>query len=179
MRKQKLLIPVLLILVAVLLLPVGTAAAQATSTPFELYEFVCGYDLSNAREWFYGDIWHIRDQVVLDEYVSVDGPLGDGTNTMVVGLNLSESTLHVTGIVKFSLQPDGGDGGYEGTLSVQAAEWYLSGHGVGQGTGDWSGQKIVFDLEELYEIPSEPASPCDSPGTAYRITGVILDPHGE
>lgn len=130
---------------------VGPAAATTTRTPITGTGQVLGID-DPGREWFAGNIQHVRGRVLSTVQFVDDGRVGVGQTT--VGFNLDTSTLR--GQVWGTGTIDYGGGGYESTFSGfirpdpsapggVVAEFRIVGHGF----GDLAGSQIRGSATEF------------------------------
>ena len=172
MKRHMMLLSVVLALLTVFWGAVP-AAARATVTEFTALEATCS--VIPGTEWVSGNVLHIRNEVDTTRVAST-APLTNGTNTVVVNvdLNLKNGSGDIHGT--FSLQPDGVNGAWVGDFSGHVTDSVFFGHAVGQGTGELAGMKDMVSLQGT-EVPAN--QPCPGPALgADIVTGRILNPHG-
>jgi hypothetical protein len=166
MRQHKALVLVLLILIALSMLPMQAASAQATFT-----ECVAELPLVSMEEGvvtFPGPNMHIRGRVVWFEQTS-DNPLCAGSLRVVVNYNLNaDGKGPKWGTWSWVADGETYTGGFEGTFTGWAWNYTFSSwvEAVGRGYGDLSGLRVreSIDFTEIIH--------------GYA-TATILDPHGE
>jgi hypothetical protein len=167
MRMNKVLAVVLVTLIALSVLPVQAASAQATFTDCEAELFLVGFVEGTVTP--VGPNTHIRGRVAQFQQVS-DNPLCAGMITVVANYNLdANGDGPKWGTFYWEALPDAPYiGGFEGTFTGWAEEytWSSSVHSVGHGYGDLE----ELQLDEYIDLPS--------PLQGFA-TLTILDPHGE
>lgn len=167
MNKHRALVVVLLILIALAMLPLQAASAQATFT--ECTAELPLVDMEEGAVTFPGPNMHIRGRVVWFEQTS-NNPLCVGTLRVVVNYNLNADGEGPKWGTWSWVPPEatGYTGGFEGTFTGWAWNYTLSSwvEAVGRGYGDMDGLQIreSIDFTDIFH----------GIGTA-----TILDPHGE
>lgn len=167
MKANKALAVAILAVIALTLLPVQAASAQATFTECEAELYLLGYEEGTVS--FSGPNMHIRGRVVWFEQVS-DNPLCAGMLTVVANYNLdADGDGPKWGTFYWEAPSDAlYTGGFEGTFTGWSEEytWSSSVDAVGRGYGDLEGLQI----REYIDFPTI------LDGFA---TVTILDPHGD
>ena len=178
--KKQLLFTVLLI--AILLLATSSAAAKSPKrTPFTGIYYTCE-TIDPGEVWYTGGtpeeprVLHQRGNTSVGRATS-DEPLYNADNTSVGNLNLNLVTgsggLHGT----FEKNVDVVDGGWKGHWAGHFTDFLATIKIIGRGTGDLAGMKYFATFEQLTYIPDP--DPCEGAETAYAVTGVILNAHGD
>jgi len=152
MKNQRILLPVILVLLATFL-AMGSAAAQSTKTDFVARTSDPAIiDPGEVRFDGAGNL-HIKGEVQLSELDSTDTRVaGTITAEINVVLRLDDNGFYCNGPVhgSFSIDPEAVDGGtWGGTWSGMFIDCSLTGHANGHGTGNLEGQKIKFVLQEV------------------------------
>lgn len=129
------------------------AAARVGTTEAAGYEVTCGFE--QGREWFSGDILHIRGEIDTTRVVAYDAQTGlleprlTGTNTVVLNLNVNVVTGHGSVHGSTVLQPDGIAGAWETSYTGQIRDGVATLMAVGKGTGDLAGMRLRVELQSI------------------------------
>ncbi|MFQ5641232.1 MAG: hypothetical protein ACE5IR_24905, partial [bacterium] len=119
----------------------------------------------------------IRDQIH-SLTIESDDPQVDGAQTALINVMVDLRTGTVTGWGTFRIEPKEVNGTWEGSFIVESIGGApITGHSLGHGTGDLTGQKIFLDM---LEILAGSVTPCDivvplpgAPKTQTDISGFI------
>ncbi len=174
MKKQRTLVLFGLVVVIALGLMANPAHARAGKTTFTALEATCS--IAPGARWTSGNVLHIRGEVDTKRIASTE-PLVNGSNTVVVNVDLNMVNGEGAGWGTFSLQPDQVKGTWEGSYSVSFTAGVYAGQGEAQGRGALSGMKLRASSQQIAIPPNQPCSPGPALD-ADSISGIILDPRG-
>jgi len=180
------LIPVLLVLVACsdgtstgpeTPVEATSSLADVSSSPkithVTALETICEFDPGESR--VVNGVVHFQGRKATTRAVS-DDPRYTGTAEVVFRGRQDVVTRDGSGFGRFSFEPDGIDGTWEGTFSGEWNGGLFSGRGVAHGTGELQGLTLQSRLEEYVRDADDPV-PCDPPvPTQFRQEITLIDP---
>jgi hypothetical protein len=166
-----------LVMVTLLLLATGSAAARSVETDFETVVVLCGFGES-AREWYEdtdeGTVWHFRNMVYQSYLYSTDDRVAGiatwrGHQDMNVttgdgrawGNGIIETEMGTWHVVY--------TGGYEG--------WVGTSQGKGHGIDGLQAQTMYYTGNIGGVPPENPCAP-NAPYAVMTFTGAIIDHKG-
>ena len=168
MKKQRLLILVILALIAALALVTGSVAAKATKTEFTGTTSF-GAVIDPGVWTFPGGNVHVRG-LVQTAYLVADDPRVTGTETVVANANWDANTAGPVWGTSHIEVDYGGGGVWEGTFT---GEFYPDGsHSVRFVAHGIEGSVEGLKMSGTVVFTADPTAPGIS-------TGIILDPHGD
>jgi len=159
-------------------------ALTSNGTPFESFDFDCGWPSSPPTRTFAGNTVHVRDLINYSYHVSAN-PLVDGRLTVWVAadINLANGAGSYGGTLELAPTTLAGAGSWVGEFAGHLNGGKLEGnpltlvnaHIVARGTGVLEGQSIKFDqlVNMEFEHPDGPAG-CTFDGELFK--GIIFDP---
>jgi hypothetical protein len=181
MRTRTRMIVMGLVMVTMLLLATGSAAARTTKTDVEVVDYGC-HLVDPGVSWVDEEgILHIKGQMYNGETRSSDARFIGASTLYVVSWNINlatgDYTLHAIGTL--DLEDPSIDGTWE-FLSINSRNvgGVIAARAVARGTGDLAGLKARMIVETLNE-PPDPTVCEESPQYVSRWIVTVLDPHGE
>ena len=169
MKRKRRLTWAIVALIAILGLGTTSVAAKATRTTFEAEAWIVG--LIDPGTLTYPGINRHRRGTVVVQHIQTDEPRISGDHIIVVNANVNDDTGVGPLWGTFRMEDGEGQVLWEGTWQgYQLEDGSSVIYGVGHGSGDFKGLKVRTTTEW------PPAPPFA--GIA-KITGRILDPHGE
>ena len=136
-------------------------------------ETICAFDPGESR--IVNGVVHFHGRKATTRAVS-DDPRYTGTAEVVFRGRQDVMTRDGSGFGRFSFEPDGIDGTWEGTFTGEWNGGLFSGRGVAHGTGELQGLTLNSRLEEYVRDADDPV-PCDPPvPTQFRQEITIIDP---
>ena len=169
MKRKRRLIWVILALIAILGIGTTSVAAKATKTSFEGEAWITGL-IDPGTETYHGINRHRRG-MVFAQPIQTDEPRVTGEVIVVWNGNFRADTGVGPMWGTYRLVDDEGQVLWEGTgQGYQLEDGSSVVHSVGHGRGDFKG----LELRHTIEFP--PGGPFAGAG---KVTGYILDPHGE
>ena len=171
-----------LVLIAILLLATGSAAAKATKTEFSYTLYICSQDTPE-KEWSSGkppdgQVYHWKGQGSIGRFISTEEGMEwwDGVVPAVsdgkIKLATSNGSMHAAFEKQFDNEFVTGTFAGSVVAHATAGVWHM--WGGGHGTGDLEGWQYFADGIQLAKVP--PGDPC--PGGAinsYAMTAILID----
>jgi hypothetical protein len=160
--------------------------ATEKRTPFESFDFDCGWPSTPPTRTLTGNTLHVRGLINYSYHVStnelVEGPL---TVWVDANINLSNGAGSFQGTLELAPTVLGGSGSWVGNFGGHLNGGKFEGSPltrvdarmIAHGTGVLEGQAIMFDhlVNTAFEHPEGPAG-CTFDGELFK--GIILDPRG-
>lgn len=169
-------------LVVALVLTVGPAAAQTTTTPFVDKKAGCAI-VDPGTQWTSGNVVHLRNRSGVSRVVNLQGMPGfDGWMTETVNYNVNLLTLKGVAWGTFNRGFDEIDGTFEGHYAGPITDGLFAGKGEAVGTGSLAGLQLKADSQQvpLAYLPGGDPCPDGALGPLGQImTGVVRDPGGQ
>jgi hypothetical protein len=172
MNKRYVLVGIVMALVIAGLI-ITPALAKPTEIPIEAIECTVQI-IEPGREWIDDEhVYHLRGRVVKNMKVA-DYALLNGTDTVLINLNLNLIDGSGDGFGSSVFQPDEVDGTFRGSWTGEFSGGLLTGRAVMHGTGNLQPMRGEASFEPIIDgtdLPCEGWEP-------MRFTGVIFDPLG-
>jgi len=171
-------IPAVLVLMGMLLLIAGPAAADKGGVPASFYAIATDCEVVDPGTEYVdaGGMLHIQGQRV-DGFVQSDNPLVAGKTEVEINLDINTKTNNGKARVNLTIWPASVDGTWVGPG--------VSGAGLPspviqrvEGTSALAGLRMDFRAKPLDGYPGPGQPPCAEPIRVFEFRGVILDMPG-